>query len=136
MYKAVGLNVKLKMFETGVWRTYQNKPFPSGAYLLQVSHGNNKGDAWFTVFTKYHCTGIYSPICDKTLDGLIEKAQVAAGEERRNLWRAAFKRVYEELVVDVMLYHMVGYSRVGKRISFKPSRMTTDEVPLAQITFK
>jgi hypothetical protein len=75
---------------------------------------------------------------DKKLDELINKGQVApaGSEERRNLFRAAFKRIHEELIADVMLFHMVGYSRVGKRINFKPSLATNNEIPLAQITFK
>jgi peptide/nickel transport system substrate-binding protein len=138
MYKAVGLNVKLKMLEVGVWRTYQNKPFPKnvGPYLLLRSHDNNKGDAMFTGFYSYHCKGDISSMCDKTVDELIEKAQVALGEERRSLWQAAFKRIHEEVITDVALFHMVGYARIGKRINFKPSMATTSEVQLAQITFK
>ena len=27
-------------------------------YIVQKSHDNNKGDAVFTVFYKYHCKGI------------------------------------------------------------------------------
>jgi peptide/nickel transport system substrate-binding protein len=138
MYKAVGLNVKLKMLEQGPWKKYQDKPYPTnaGPYLLQKSHDNTLGDAVFTVFFNYHCKGEMSSLCDKTADDLIEKAQVATGEERRNLWRAAFKRIYDEMIPNVMLFHMVGYTRVGKRISFKPSLAITSEIQLAQITFK
>jgi peptide/nickel transport system substrate-binding protein len=138
MYAAVGLNVKLKMLEAGVFKPYENKPYPTniGPYLLQKSHDNNKGDAGFTVFFSYHCKGIVSSTCDKALDDLIDKAQVATGEERRNFWRAAFKRIHEEIIPDVMLFHMVGYARVGKRINFVPSLMTNNEIQLAQITFK
>jgi peptide/nickel transport system substrate-binding protein len=138
MYRAVGLNVKIKLLETAAKRTYEMKPYPkdAGPYLLQKSHDNNKGDAVFTVFGKYDCNGNQSPICDKQLDEIMGKAQKATGEERRSLWQAAFKRIHEELVPDVMLFHMVGYCRVGKRINFKPSLATTSEVQLAQITFK
>jgi peptide/nickel transport system substrate-binding protein len=99
-------------------------------------HDNSKGDAAFSVFFFYHCKGNASNTCDKTMDDLIEKAQAATGEERNRLWQSGFKRVYEELVSDVMLYHLVGYTRVGKRINFKPSIASTNEFPLAQITFK
>ena len=75
-------------------------------------------------------------MCDKTVDDLIEKAQVATGEDRRNLWRVVFKRSHEEIIPHVMLFHMVEYARVGKRIDFKPSIATTYEIQLAQITFK
>jgi peptide/nickel transport system substrate-binding protein len=138
MYKAIGLNVKLKMLEVGVWRSYQNRPFPTnvGPYLVEVSHNNNSGDAWFTTFSIFHCKGYVSSMCDKTVDELIEKAQVATGEPRRTLWRAVFKRVHEEIFPYVGLFHMVAYARVGKRINFKPTFATNGEVQLAQITFK
>ena len=135
MYKAVGLNTKLKMLETGAFRPYNLKPFPPGPYILQKSHDNNKGDAAFTAFYNYHCKGLASTFCDKTVDDLIEKAQVATGEERRGLWRAAFKRIHEVIIPDVALFHMVGYCRVGKRINYKPSLTTNCEIQLAQITF-
>jgi peptide/nickel transport system substrate-binding protein len=138
MYKAVGLNAKLKMYEVGVWRSHQNKPFPTniGPYIMQRSHDKNKGDAGFTVFYNYHCKSNQSSMCDKAADDLIEKAQVAIGEERKNLWRAAFKRIHEEIIPDVILFHMVGYARVGKRINFKPTMATTSEIQLSEITFK
>jgi peptide/nickel transport system substrate-binding protein len=138
MYKAIGLNVYLKMLEVGVSKQYENKPFPPnvGPFILQGMHDNNKGDPAFTVFNKYHCDGRGSHMCDKSLDELFEKARVAAGEERRNLWRAAFKRIHEEIIPDVMLFHMVGYTRIGKRIAFKPSLALSSELQLAQITFK
>jgi peptide/nickel transport system substrate-binding protein len=136
MYKAVGFNVKLKMVESAAAAVYQRKPYPPGPYVTDNSHDNRMGDAVFTVFNRYHSDGLQSHISDKKLDGLIEKAQVATGEERRNLWRAVFKSIHEDIVCDVFLYHMVGYCRVGKRINFKPSIATNGEIELAQITFK
>jgi peptide/nickel transport system substrate-binding protein len=138
MYGAVGLNVKLKILEDAVFVRHRNKPYPPniGPYLIQNRHDNSNGDAVFTVFGKYHCDGNQSPICDKKLDDLIEKAQVATGEERKNLWRAVFRRLHEELIPDVVLFHMVAYARVGKRINFKPVLSTTNELELSQITFR
>jgi peptide/nickel transport system substrate-binding protein len=138
MYKAVGLNVKLKMLEKGAMAPYENRPFPKnvGPYIVHKTHDNNKGDAVFTAYFKYHCKGVQSSTCDKEVDDLIEKAQAATGEQRRNLWRAAFKRIHEELIPDVTLFHLVAYARVGKRINFKPSAATMNEIPLEQITFK
>jgi peptide/nickel transport system substrate-binding protein len=136
MYKAVGLNVKLKMVEVAVHGQHRYKPFPKiGPYLLQGGHDNNNGGAAFTVFYLYHCNGDVSSTCDKKLDGLIERAQAATGDERKSLWRAAFKRIQEEIIPDVMLFHNVGYCRVGKRINYKPSLATLSELQLAQITF-
>jgi peptide/nickel transport system substrate-binding protein len=134
MYKAVGLNAKLKAVEVGVYRPYQNKPYPPGPYILQASHDNNKGDATFSVFNNYHSKGLQSHISDNKLDEMIEKAQLALGDERRTLWRAVFKRIHEDIVPSVMLFHMVGYARVGKRINYKPSMATNNELQLEQMT--
>ncbi len=138
MYKAIGLNVKLRMYEKAVFERYRYKPFPTnvGPYIMQNSHDNNFGDAVFTAFLHHHCKGDASSTCDKKVDELIEKAQISMGEERRTLWRAAFKRIQEDIIPNVMLFHMVGYSRVGKRINFKPSIATNSEVQLAKITIK
>jgi peptide/nickel transport system substrate-binding protein len=138
MYKAVGFNVKLKFFEQQVLDGYRRHPFVNnvGPYIVQEAHDNNSGDAVFTIVGKYHCQGINSTMCDKTVDDLIEKARVTLGDERGKLWRATFKRIYEEIVPDVILFHLVAYARVGKRINFKPSIATVGEIPLAQMTFK
>jgi hypothetical protein len=45
-------------------------------------------------------------------------------------------RSHEEIVPFVMLHHMVGYTRVGKRINFKPTLTICTEIPLEDITFK
>lgn len=136
MYKAVGLNVKLRMLEVGVYYQHQNKPFPEGPVILQSMHDNNFGDAVFTVYNKYHCNGVQSRTCDKSLDKMIEEAQVALGKERTKRWQQIFKTVHKDLIADVMLFHMVGFSRVGKRIDFKPTIAINSELQLAQIRFK
>ncbi len=138
MYRSVGLNVKLKVLEAGALQPYRYTPFPqnAGPYLMQMSHDNSFGDAAFTVYFNYHCKGSSSAMCDKAVDDLIEKARVASGDVRKNTWQAAFKRIHEEIIPNVMLFHMVSYMRVGKRINFKPSVASTTELPLAQINFK
>ena len=138
MYPAVGLNVKLQMLEVGVWIKILNKPYPENRapIILQAQHDNNNGDAVFTVFYKYHSDGPNSVIKDKTLDDLIERATVATGAERKKIWQQAFKRINDDIVADVPLFHMVGYTRVGKRIEFKPTIATNSELQLAQISFK
>jgi peptide/nickel transport system substrate-binding protein len=136
MYRAVGLNITLRIFELGRQKKYEDRPFPPGPYITVKMHDNNKGDAGFTVYYNYHCKGVASSMCDKEVDALIEKAQVASGEERRSLWQAVFKRAHEEIIPSVVLFHMVGYCRVGKRINYKPSLATNNEIKLEQITFK
>jgi peptide/nickel transport system substrate-binding protein len=137
MYKAVGLNFKLKMVEQAVYISYRDQPFPRniGPYIGQFQT-ESSGDAGFTVFPKYHCKGSNSNICDKEVDDLIEKAQVATGDQRKKLWQAMFKRVQEEIIPEVMLFHMVAYARIGKRIDFKATPALSLVLKLSQIAFK
>jgi peptide/nickel transport system substrate-binding protein len=58
------------------------------------------------------------------------------GAERKNLWHATFKRIHEEIIPDVLLFHMAAYTRVGKRINFRPNLATNGEIPIETITFK
>ena len=82
------------------------------------------------------CDGSASSMCDKPVDELLEKAQNATGEERITLYRSASKRIHEEIIPSAMLFHLVQYARVSKRINFKPSILSTNEIPLEQITFR
>lgn len=138
MYEAVGLTIDLQMVDVATWVDIFTQPFaedrPPSLHLAQ--HDNNNGDAVFTVFFKYHCGGGQSTTCDADLDALIDKATVSTGDERREAWQEAFRMIHEDLVVDVMMFHMVGYTRVGPRISYTPSISTNSELQIADITFR
>jgi len=138
MYQGVGLNVKLKMLEVAEWVDILTKPYAEdrGPVLQQSQHDNNNGDAVFTVYNKYHSEGAQSTIGDPKLDDVIVRAGKATGDERRALFQQAFAIINEQIVADVPMYHMVGYTRVGKRINFKPSISTNSELQLAHMTFK
>ena len=58
------------------------------------------------------------------------------GDERIKAWRELFRTVYEDRIVDVMLFHMVGYTRVGSKIIYKPTPSMNTELQVAQIKFK
>lgn len=138
MFQGVGLNVKLRMLEVGSWLKVLTKPYDPnrGPVLLQAQHDNNNGDAVFSVFNKFACDGAQSTTCDKDLDAKIAKAATLSGSERRAAWQDVNRIIYEDLVSDVWMYHMVGYSRVGSRINFTPSISTNSELHLEDITFK
>jgi len=138
MFQQAGFKVKLRMLEVGEWLRYLTKPYAKdrGPVLLQAQHDNNNGDAVFSIFNKFACDGAQSTTCDKHLDALIAKASALSGDERRKTWQEVNRIIYEDLVSDVWMYHMVGYSRVGKRINFTPSISTNSELHLEEITFK
>jgi peptide/nickel transport system substrate-binding protein len=138
MYTAVGLKTELSMLDNAVYIKYNRKPFatPRKPIALQNMHDNNNGDAQFTAFANYHSKGANSYFEDKDLDALIEQARATSGPERRKLWQQLFKRANDEIVGEVMLFHMVGYTRVGKRVNFIPSIATNTEIRIQDVTFK
>ena len=137
MYQEAGLNVKLQMMEVAEWVDILTKPYAEdrGPVVQQSQHDNNNGDAVFTVYNKYHSEGAQSTIGDPALDDIIVRAGEAAGEERRALFQDAFRIINDEIIADVPMFHMVGYTRVGSRVNFQPDISTNSELHLAKITF-
>jgi len=130
-----GLNVKLQMMEVAEWVDILTKPYAEdrGPVVQQSQHDNNNGDAVFTVYNKYHSEGAQSTIGDPTLDDVITRAGEASGEERQKLFQDGFRMINDEIVADVPMFHMVGYTRVGPRVSFQPDISTNSELHLAKI---
>jgi peptide/nickel transport system substrate-binding protein len=138
MLQDVGFNVKLNMLEVAEWVDTYTKPYAEDRppQLVQTQHDNNNGDAVFTVFFKYHSDGAQSVLSDPKLDELIEHATVSTGDERKKTWQEVFRMVHEDLVPDMMMFHMVGYTRVGPRVAFTPDISTNSELQVAKIKFK
>lgn len=138
MFNDVGLNVKLEMHEVAEWIGFYSKPFAEdrGPRMVMAQHDNSRGDPVFSMIWKYTCDGGQSGLCDKDLDAMIAKAAAASGAERAKLWKPVFAKVHNDLVADVFLFHMVGFSRVSKRLNYEPNISTNSELPLEQISFK
>jgi peptide/nickel transport system substrate-binding protein len=138
MWQDVGLNVKLTMLDVNDWLRYLQKPFPEGRgpNLLQMMHDNNKGDAAFTIPIFYTSAGSYSTVSDPTLDSEIAEAMAATGDDRTAKFKAIFNKVHDELALDIPMFHMIGYTRVGTRLDWKPDITTNSEIPLANIGLK
>lgn len=138
MFNDVGFNIKLEMHEVAEWINFYSKPFAEdrGPRMVTAQHDNSRGDPVFSMVWKYTCEGGQSGLCDSTLDDMIAKASAASGSERAKLWKPVFKRVHEDLVADVFLFHMVGFSRVSERVNYTPNISTNSELPLEQISFK
>ena len=149
MYTAVGLNIKLKMIEVSLWNNHNAHPnkgqFTPEAdaklkgrapLLLGHMHDNNVGDPVFTMTPKYACKAQTSAHCIPELDKKIEAAtQTPVGPQRTKLWEETMAMVNDN-VLDVFLFHMVGFARVSPKINFVPTAATNSEILLEQITFK
>lgn len=138
MWNEIGLNTKIRMFDSGNWLRYQNRPFPEPDMpnLHQDQHDNLLGDATFTAFNKYDSKGVNSAVYDKRVDALIEQAEPATGASRTKAFQQAFALLHDDIVADVYMYHMVGYTRVNPRLDWRPSLATNSEIDLAEIRFK
>lgn len=138
MWQDAGFNMKLQMFEVAEWLEHYSKPFAvgRGPEIVEAQHDNANGDPVFSMYFKYACEGLQSGVCDQQLDGMIAEATSLTGADREAKWSETFKYIHEDLVADVMLFHMVGFSRVNPRLDFAPTIRTNSELQLSQIKFK
>jgi len=138
MYQDVGFNMKLEMVEVAEWLERYAKPFPEGRgpEIIEAQHDNANGDPVFSMYFKYHSEGQQSGLTDAKVDTLIADATAATGAEREAKWKELFKYIHEDVIADVMLFHMVGFSRVNERLDFEPTIRTNSELQLSQIKFK
>lgn len=137
MFAAVGLNVNMQMMEVMQWMDIYSKPFAKDRppRLVLAMHNNNRGDPVFSMYFKYACDGLQSATCNHELDRMIAKATAATGDARDAAWHAVFHKAHD-LVADVFLAHMVGFTRVSKKLDFVPTMATNSQLELARIEFK
>jgi peptide/nickel transport system substrate-binding protein len=126
------------MVEVAEWLEYYSKPFAEdrGPIMVMAQHDNANGDPVFSMYFKYAIDGLQSANSDPVLDGMIAAATAATGDEREAKWKEVFAYIHDEQVNDVLLFHMVGFSRVNPRLDFQPSIRTNSELQLSQIGFK
>jgi peptide/nickel transport system substrate-binding protein len=137
MLTEAGFNLKIKMMETAGWLNFLSRPYAEdrGPTLVQGQHDNNNGDAVFSMYNKYACKGAQSTTCDSKVEAGIKAATVATGDKRRDTWQEVQRRLHQDIVPDVQMFHMVGFSRVNPRINFTPSISTNSELQVSQVKF-
>lgn len=138
MLSDVGLTVKLQMTEVAEYNTYYNRPFAEGRgpQLVSAQHDNAKGDPVFSMYFKYGSEGLQSGLVYPELDAKISKATESSGDDRAALWSEVMTDIHDELIGDVEMFHMVGFSRVNPRLNFTPTISTNSELRLSEIGFK
>ena len=138
MFQDAGFNMSLQMVDVAEWSDLYTKPYAEdrGPQLVTAMHDNANGDPVFSMFFKYASEGEQSGFDDPRVDDLMARATAATDEERAQLWSELFAMLHDDVVADVMLFHMVGFSRVGARLDFRPTIKTNSELQLAQIGFK
>jgi len=137
MLTEVGFKATLRMVEVAEHEQYYSKPYPesTGTRLVMAQHDNSRGDPVFSMFFKYDSKGTQSGVNDPKVDDLIARASAATGDERAALWSELFAYVHD-ISADVLLFHMVGLSRVSERLDFTPTIATNQQLQLAEIGFK
>ena len=138
MLQDVGFNVEVQMVEVAQQEELYSKPYKEGRppQMLAVQHDNSRGDPVFSMFFKYASEGRQSGIADPKVDEMIAKATAATGEERTEAWQETFAYLHDEVVPDVLLFHMVSFARIGDKIAFTPTIATNSQLELADIAFK
>ncbi|KMK69071.1 ABC transporter substrate-binding protein [Puniceibacterium sp. IMCC21224] len=138
MLRAVGFTVQIESLEMSLWLDVANKPFSEDREptMLLTQHDNNSGDAAFTLFFKYHSDGRQSELHDPALDALIVEAGALSGDERKVAYNEATRMIYEDIVSDVPLFHMVNYMRINPRIDFTPSIANAAELQLSELKYR
>ncbi|MGN9843895.1 ABC transporter substrate-binding protein [Nonomuraea sp. H19] len=130
-----GLSVKIEMLDVNAWLEYLLAPFPKnvGPTLLQAQHGNQAGDAAFTMGQIYGSKGAQSSFGTKELDDLIAAAEEASGDERQAAFAKALEYQNKDVVRDAVMAHMTGILALSKKVTYKPNAATNDEMRLAEM---
>jgi peptide/nickel transport system substrate-binding protein len=137
-WQEVGLNVRIRMVDKIQHSAMRRKPYPTdrGPAMVHELHDNVSGDAVFTMMVYYTSDGGLSNVSDPNLDKILTEASVTTGDKRRELFQQANKKLQQEIVPDIMLYHMVSYIRVGPRVSYQPDFTTQGQFELSAVKFK
>jgi peptide/nickel transport system substrate-binding protein len=131
-----GLNVKLKMLETSQHLTYQVRPFPDdeGAVALMTQHGNQAGDAAFTVDQYMLSTGAQSYFGTPAFDAMIKKADAASGDDRKKAFEGIFAYQNDKVVQFAHISHQTGIIGKSKSVNYTPNSSSGDELRVSEMT--
>jgi peptide/nickel transport system substrate-binding protein len=132
----IGLNVTIEMTDTAGSTELQERPFPenSGPYLLMIQHGNQAGDAAFSMDQYLLSEGFQSSGGTQQLDAMIRDAEALTGEERQDALAEVFAEEPTEVSQYAYIAHMNGVLGVSPDVSYEPTSATGDEMHLAAMT--
>ncbi|MDW5611538.1 MULTISPECIES: ABC transporter substrate-binding protein [Mycolicibacterium] len=135
-FTEIGLNVKIEMMDTAAQLEYQLRPFPpdTGPYLLMIMHGNQAGDAAFTLDQYMLSDGPQAAYGTPEFDARIRTAEALTGQARQDAFAALFAEEPQEIVQMAYIAHMKGILGKSERIDYTPNPATGDEMLLAAMT--
>lgn len=132
----LGLNVTIELMDTTGSTELQERPFPkdSGPYLLVIQHGNQAGDAVFSMEQYLLSEGFQSSGGTEALDQEIRSAAALTGDERQAALAEVLAQEPEEVAQYAYLAHMNGVIAVGPEVGYEPNSATGDEMRLAEMS--
>ncbi|WBB62591.1 ABC transporter substrate-binding protein [Streptomyces sp. WMMC500] len=132
----LGLNVKIEMKDTAGSTEVQERPFPedSGPYLLLIQHGNQAGDAAFSMDQYLLSDGFQSSWGTAAFDRKIRAAEELEGRERQDALARIFEEEPDEIAQYAYIAHMNGIIAVAPTVRYRPNSSTGDEMRLAEIS--
>ena len=135
-FTEIGLNVKIEMMDTAAQLEYQLRPFPenTGPYLLMIMHGNQAGDAAFTLDQYMLSDGPQAAYGTPEFDTKIRAAEALTGQARQDAFAQLFAEEPQEIMQMAYLAHMKGILGKSARVAYTPNSATGDEMRLAEMT--
>lgn len=135
--QAVGFNVDILSLDTDAWLQLLRAPFPADQKpnIIAISHDNVTGDASFT-FPKYMASeGSNSTIRSPEVDDLLQRAELAVGDQRAQLYREAASYEYDDIAGFLPIALQSKLLMLGPGIEYEPNGLTGVELRVSDITF-
>jgi peptide/nickel transport system substrate-binding protein len=131
-----GLNVKIEMMDTAGQMEYQTRPYPEGAgpVLLMIQHGNQAGDAQFTVEQYMRSDGYQSTYGTPAYDAELEGAEALIGDVRQDAFAEVLANEPDEIRQYAYIAHMNAVLAEASSVKYQPNSATGDEMRLAEMT--
>jgi peptide/nickel transport system substrate-binding protein len=124
------------MMDTASQLQYQLRPFPAntGPYLLMIMHGNQAGDAAFTMDQYMLSDGPQSAYGTTEFDNKIRAAEALTGQARQDAFAKLFAEEPQEIMQMAYIAHMKGILGKSPRVDYTPNSATGDEMRLSEMT--
>ena len=131
-----GLNVKIEMMDTAGQMQYQIRPFPQGTgpILLMIQHGNQAGDAQFTVDQYMRSDGYQSYFGSPGYDAQIDAAERLVGDARQDAFASVLANEPTEIRQFAYIAHMNAVLAKSPTVQYAPNSATGDEMRLSEMT--
>ena len=133
----IGLNAKIEMMDTAGQLQYQLRPFPdnAGPFVALIMHGNQAGDAAFSVDQYMRTDGAQNGCGTPAFDQNIDAAGQLIGQQRQDAYAKLFAAEPTEVAQFAYIAHMNGVLGKSPRVDYRPNSATGDEMRLSQMTF-